>query len=95
MKWKGFYLRITFHHQKELIFSDDFLICGVANIGIEVFKDLIQLRDKDKFNEMIEKAKTLGFKIPDIKIPRNDTIDVQNKIMPIDLRNGKERIEDK
>ena len=30
------------------------------------------------------KAKTLEFKIPDIEISRNDTIDVQNKIMSID-----------
>ena len=30
------------------------------------------------------KIKTLDFKIPDIEISRNDTIDVQNKIMSID-----------
>ena len=30
------------------------------------------------------KVKTLDFKIPDIEISRNDTIDVQNKIMSID-----------
>ena len=30
------------------------------------------------------KAKTLEYKIPDIEILRNDTIDVQNQIMSID-----------
>ena len=30
------------------------------------------------------KIKTLNFKITDIEISRNDTIDVQNKIMSID-----------
>ena len=30
------------------------------------------------------KIKTLEFRIPDIEISRNDTIDVQNKIMSID-----------
>ena len=30
------------------------------------------------------KVKTLEFKIPDIEISRNNTIDVQNKIMSID-----------
>ena len=33
---------------------------------------------------ILGKAKTLEFKIPDIEISRNDTIDVQNKIMSID-----------
>jgi hypothetical protein len=56
--YKPLFLRSKY--AKELIFSDDFLIYGVANIGIEVFKDLIQLRDEDKFNEMIEKAKRNG-----------------------------------
>ena len=56
--YKPLFLRSKY--AKELIFSDDFLIYGVANIGIEVFKDLIQLRDENKFNEMIEKAKRNG-----------------------------------
>ena len=30
------------------------------------------------------KTKALNFKIPDIEISRNDTIDVKNKIMSID-----------
>ena len=47
-------------YAKELVFSDDFLIYGIANIGIEVFKDLIQLKDEKKFNELIEKAKRNG-----------------------------------
>ena len=34
-------------------------------------------------------AKTLEFKIPDILISRNDTIDVQNKIMSIDPKKRK------
>ena len=33
---------------------------------------------------VLGKIKTLEFRIPDIKISRNDTIDVQNKIMSID-----------
>ena len=56
--YKPLFLRSKY--AKELIFSDDFLIYGVANIGIEVFKDLIQLRDENKFNELIEKAKRNG-----------------------------------
>ena len=40
--------------------SDDFLVYGILNIGIEVFKDLIRLKDENKFNEMIEKAKRNG-----------------------------------
>ena len=56
--YKPLFLRSKY--AKELIFSDDFLIYGLENIGIEVFKDLIQLRDENKFNEMIEKAKRNG-----------------------------------
>ena len=56
--YKPLFLRSKY--AKELIFSDDFLIYSVANIGIEVFKDLMQLRDENKFNEMIEKAKRNG-----------------------------------
>lgn len=56
--YKPLFLRSKY--AKELVFSDDFLIYGIANIGIEVFKDLIKLRDEDKFKEMIEKAKRNG-----------------------------------
>lgn len=56
--YKPLFLRSKY--AKELIFSNDFLIYGVANIGIEVFKDLIQLREEKKFNELIEKAKRNG-----------------------------------
>jgi CRISPR-associated protein Cas1 len=35
------------------------------------------------------KAKTLDFKIPDIEISRNDTIDMRNKIMSIDPKERK------
>ena len=47
-------------YAKELIFSDDFLIYGIVNIGIEIVKDLIQLRDEKKLNVLIEKAKRNG-----------------------------------
>ena len=33
------------------------------------------------------KTKTLEFKIPDIAISRNDTIDIKNRIMSIDPQN--------
>ena len=56
--YKPIFLRSKY--AKELVFSYDFLIYGIANIGIEVFKDLIQLRDEKKFNELIEKAKRNG-----------------------------------
>ena len=56
--YKPLFLRSKY--AKELIFSDDFLVYGIMNIGIEVFKDLITLRDEDKFNEMIEKTKRNG-----------------------------------
>ena len=36
------------------------------------------------------KTKTLEFKIPDIEISRNDTIDMRNKIMSIDPEKRKE-----
>ncbi|MCL4325837.1 MAG: hypothetical protein M1481_03315 [Candidatus Thermoplasmatota archaeon] len=35
------------------------------------------------------KVKTLEFKIPDIEISRNDTIDIKNKIMSIDAEKRK------
>ena len=38
---------------------------------------------------ILGKTKTLEFKIPDIAISRNDTIDVKNKIMSIDPEKGK------
>ncbi len=56
--YKPLFLRSKY--AKELVFSDDFLIYGIANIGIEVFKDLTKLRDEDKIKEMIEKAKRNG-----------------------------------
>lgn len=56
--YKPLFLRSKY--AKELVFSDDFLIYGIANIGIEVFKDLIKLRDGDKFKEMVEKVKRNG-----------------------------------
>ena len=48
------------NYAKKLIFSDDFFYYGILNIIIEVLRDLIQLRDEKKFNEMIEKAKRNG-----------------------------------
>lgn len=56
--YKPIFLRSKY--AKELIFSDDFLIYGILNIFIEVFKDLIQLRDEKKFEELIEKARRNG-----------------------------------
>ena len=56
--YKPLFLRSKY--ARELIFSDDFLVYGILNIGIEVFKDLIRLKDENKFNEMIEKAKRNG-----------------------------------
>ena len=39
---------------------------------------------------ILGKTKTLEFNIPFIKISRNDTIDVQNKIMSIEPKKRKE-----
>ncbi|MGP6220505.1 hypothetical protein [Caldiplasma sukawensis] len=47
-------------YAREQIFSDYFFIYGMVNIGIEVLKDMIQLCDEDKFNELIEKARRNG-----------------------------------
>ena len=47
--------------------------------------DVIMFENVRELNRYISgKTKTLDFKIPDIAISRNDTIDVQNKIMSID-----------
>ena len=56
--YKPLFLRSKY--AKELIFSDDFLIYGLINIGIEIFRDLIKLSDGAKFKELIEKAKRNG-----------------------------------
>ncbi|MGP6207907.1 hypothetical protein ACNF42_07780 [Cuniculiplasma sp. SKW3] len=56
--YKPLFLRSKY--AREQIFSDYFFIYGMVNIGIEVLKDLIQLSDEDKFNELIEKARRNG-----------------------------------
>jgi CRISPR-associated protein Cas1 len=53
--------------------------------------DNIMFENVREFSRYIlGKAKTLEFKIPDISISRNDTLDVQNNIMSIDPEKRKE-----
>ena len=55
------------------------------DVLIIIFRYSIMFENVRELNRYISgKVKTLEFKIPDIEISRNNTIDVQNKIMSID-----------
>ena len=66
--YKPLFLRTKY--AKGVIFSDDFLIYEILNIAIELYKDLIQLKDDNKFNEKIEKAKRNGEDVSRIDLER-------------------------
>jgi len=64
------------------------------NISIVVVVNVIDnlmFENVRELNRYISgKTKTLEFKIPDIAISRNDTIDIKNRIMSIDPQKRKE-----
>ncbi len=63
---------------------DEVSVLGIDNNSYLEYENIMEL------NRYISgKVKTLEFKIPDIEISRNDTIDIKNKIMSIDAEKRK------